>query len=181
MELLCTNKLLPKHLGVGDICRGDDNAPTSVTFSNITPVNPPLVPPLDNDMMWKLISNMKLNYIPFTDINAIRSVLSIYDFKSMHAKQGSKVLTNLLNGLTDIKCVATDRIYRGLPLRGAITTLYVNKDNFSCLGEIYLFCSVINEFLAMYTTINSFHQLQIFEEKTGEQYKWPARLGRRVL
>lgn len=46
---------------------------------------------------------------------------------------------------------------------------------------MFLFASVINEFLALYGTVNSFHQLIVREEKSGEHYIWPARLGEQTL
>lgn len=42
---------------------------------------------------------------------------------------------------------------------------------------MYLFGSVLNEFFALYATINSFHQLMVVEAKRGEEYIWSSRLG----
>jgi type VI secretion system protein ImpG len=48
---------------------------------------------------------------------------------------------------------------------------------FSCEGGMYLFGAVLNEFLSMYATVNSFHQLIVREASRGEEYRWPPRLG----
>jgi type VI secretion system protein ImpG len=46
---------------------------------------------------------------------------------------------------------------------------------------MFLFASVINEFLALYATVNSFHQLIVIDAGRTEEYQWPARLGRRLI
>lgn len=181
IELLCTNRLMPLKLEVGDICAALDGAPKSMEFSNITPVTPPYLPPLEKDLLWRLISNMSLNYIPLTDVQALRGLLSTYDFKAVHDARQSKVLRQTLDGLVHVGCRETDRIYRGFPLRGTVTNLRMSKAFYACEGDMYLFASVLNEFFVLYATINSFHQLILTEDKTGEQYQWPARLGNQTL
>lgn len=181
LELLCTNRMLPLQLGVGDIRHAADGSPETVTFNNIIAVTPPYMPPLEGDILWRLLSNMSLNYIPLTDLPALRGVLSTYDFRAMHDSRRARVLQQTLNGMIAVSTIETDRIYRGLPLRGSRTTLVLNQKHFACEGEMFLFSSVLNEFLALYATVNSFHQLTVIEEKTGEEYQWPARLGTTVL
>jgi type VI secretion system protein ImpG len=83
--------------------------------------------------------------------------------------------------MTQIVSEETDRIYQGLPVRGTVTRLTLDRDGFSCEGEMFLFASVINEFLALYATVNSFHQLIVIDAGRGEEYQWPARLGRKLI
>ncbi|MDL2274718.1 type VI secretion system baseplate subunit TssF [Desulfosarcina sp. OttesenSCG-928-G10] len=178
MELTCTNRLLPKELRVGDICIHADNTPAAVSFSNITPVIPSFNPPLEGDILWRLLSNMSLNYVSLTDINALRAVISTYDFRAPHDRPKARMLEKILNSMVGIECSETDRIYRGLPVRGAQTRLTIDQRAFSCEGAMYLFGSILDEFFALYATVNSFHQLIIKEFSRGETYTWPARLGR---
>jgi type VI secretion system protein ImpG len=162
---------------VGDICRETDEAPHNVSFKNITPLSGSYAPPLGGDLPWRLISNMSLNYISLVDVQALRAVLSTYDFRALHDKRRARVLARNLEGLIKVDSRSGDRIYKGLPLRGATTSLVVSQEAFVSEGDMYLFCSLINEFLALYATVNSFHELVVTEEKCGEQYRWPARLG----
>lgn len=177
LELTCTNRMLPLELGVGDIGYPTDSADQSSDCTNIIHVSPPYMPPLEGDILWRLLSNMALNYIPLTSISALRGILATYDFKAIHDKRRAKVLEQTLQGMKAINSAETDRIYRGMPLRGSITTLTLNKRHFCSEGDMFLFASVINEFLALYSTVNSFHQLIVQEEKTGEQFQWKPRLG----
>jgi type VI secretion system protein ImpG len=177
LELICTNRLLPTQLGVGDIRLVAGKECKAVDFKNITPVTPPYMPPLEGDSLWRLLSNMSLNYIPLTNIHALRSILTTYDFRALNDSRRAKILEQTLQGMISISMEETDRIYHGLPLRGARTTLVLKEKHFSCEGDMYLFASVVNEFLALYATVNSFHQLVVQEDMAGTVYEWPARLG----
>lgn len=181
LDLLCTNRLLPQQLGVGDICRSTDKGASALPFTNIIPVTPPYAPPLEGDTLWRLLSNMSLNYLPLTNINALRGIVATYDFRAVHDSRRARVLDRVLDGMLSIRTRETDRIHRGLPLRGTRTELTLSQRKFSCEGDMFLFASVINEFLALYGTVNSFHQLIVREEKSGEHYIWPARLGEQTL
>ncbi|MCL1986212.1 MAG: type VI secretion system baseplate subunit TssF [Betaproteobacteria bacterium] len=178
LELTCTNRLLPKHLGVGDICFHAGDAPDTISCKNITPVEPPYNPPLGDDLFWRLLSKMSLNYIPLANPIALQAVLSTYDFRAPHDRPRAKILEKNLKAIVSTACTETGRIYNGLPVRGMQTRLVLDQKGFSCEGDMYLFGSVLNEFLALYATVNSFHQLVVNEAKLGEEYVWPARLGR---
>lgn len=178
MELTCTNRNLPGKLGVGDICIHADNTPDTVSFQNITPVIPPFNPPLEGDILWRLLSNMSLNYIALTNISALKAVISAYDFRALHDRPRARVLEKTLQGMVSISCRQTDRLHGGLPVRGMQTRLVLDQRSFSCEGDMYLFGSVLNEFLALYATVNSFHQLIVVEARRGEEYQWPSRLGK---
>lgn len=181
MDLMCTNRMLPLQLGVGDIRHPQDTGDAAIPFKNITPVTPPFAPPLEGDTLWRLLSNMALNYLPLTNINALRGIVATYDFRALHDRRRARVLEKVLEGMRDIRMRETDRIYRGLPLRGAVTELTLDQRGFSCEGDMFLFASALNEFLALYATVNSFHQLVVREEKSGERYVWPPRLGTLTL
>ena len=178
MELTCTNRMLPRELRVGDVCVHAENTPGAVDFVNITPVVPSFNPPLEGDMLWRLLSNMSLNYVPLTDIKALRAMLSTYDFRAPYDRPRARLLEKTMHGMVSVSCTETDRVYRGLPVRGAQTRLVLDQRAFSCEGAMYLFGSVVNEFFALYATVNSFHQFTVIEASRGEEYVWPARLGR---
>lgn len=178
MKLTCTNRDLPRELGVGDIAIHADNASDTVSFKNITPVTPPFNPPLEGDLLWRLLSNMSLNYIALTNISALKAIISTYDFRARYDRPRARILEKILQGMVSIACQQTDRLHKGLPVRGMRTRLVLDQRSFSCEGDMYLFGSVLNEFLALYATVNSFHQLIVVEAKRGEEYIWPARLGK---
>ena len=181
LELTCTNRFLPGELGVGDIGTHADNSPDAVSFRNITPVVPSFNPPLEGDLLWRLLSNMSLNYVSLTNIPALRAIIAAYNFRARYDRPHARMFEKNLKGMVSISCSEADRIHKGLPVRGAVTTLVLDQRFFSSEGDMFLFASALNEFFALYATVNSFHRLVVVEAKRKEEYQWPARLGRMHL
>ena len=178
LELLCSNKYLPLRLGQGDICVPTSGAGTAaVPFENILPLSAPHPPPIDDRTLWRLLSNMRLTSIALTNTDALRAVLSAYAMRAVHSQLNRRLLEKHMEGIRAVKSVDADRLFHGFPMRGARTHITLDQTYFSCEGAMYLFCTALNEFLAMYATRNSFHQLIIKEINRGEEYVWPARLG----
>ena len=178
LRLLCTNGALPKRLGVGDIYQESGiTGRAAAPLRNILPVSTPLPPPCDEDTLWQLLSNMRLNYIPLTDVAAFRAMIAPYAFRAGRDRAQARALDRILQSIRAIASPTTDRIFGGRPRRGARTTITIDQSQFPSEGAMYLFGSALNEFLSMYATVNSFHQLIVKEASRGEEYSWPARLG----
>ena len=63
-------------------------------------------------------------------------------------------------------------------MRGIHTELELREDRFASEGEMYLFACVLEEFLALYVTVNAFSQLTVRGAQQREVYEWPARVGK---
>lgn len=98
---------------MGDICIHAESTPGTISFKNITPVIPPFNPPLEGDILWRLLSNMSLNYIALTDIAALKAIISAYDFRARHDRPRARVLEKMLQGMVSISCRPTDRLHNG--------------------------------------------------------------------
>lgn len=180
VELTCTNQNLPLQLKKGDISERCTGTPKDIVFSNITPATPSYAPPLHSDYLWKLISNMSLNYLSLANVNALRVILETYDLPRYYDQQADRTSRKKLDGLTHIGHTYGSRLFRGLPVRGISTELTMNPDNYECEGAMYLFACVLNEFFALYTSINSFHQLHV-KSTQGQEYTWTPRMGLQPL
>ena len=66
-------------------------------------------------------------------------------------------------------------------MRGTSINLEMNEESFAGEGDMYVFASVLNEFFALYASINAFTELTVRGTKFGELYQWPARLGRQPI
>lgn len=180
LRLLCTNHTLPARLGLGDICVAAGSAGNAATpFKNILPVSPSVPPPCSDDILWKLLSNMSLNHIPLTDVPSFRAVIAVYAFRAMRDSGQFRLLEGHLQSIRAIQSPSADRIFNGVPYRGAQTQIRMDQSCFPCEGGMYLFGAALNEFLSMHAGINSFHQLTIKEVSSGKEYRWPARAGSR--
>ena len=107
-------------------------------------------------------------------------ILETYDLPRYYDKHAEKVSRKLMAGLKNIRHEPTDRLYRGLPVRGVRTQLTIDAQGYRGEGELYLFASVLNEFFALYASLNSFHQLHVHSTQ-GEDYVWTPRMGQQPL
>lgn len=177
LKLLCTNRNIPSSLGIGDIniARMGINTKNRA-FKNISIPSISYPPPIAKDFLWKVISNMSLNYLSLTDINTLRRILEVYDFYGAYdLKQRERNARNL-EGLVSIEYSKCEYIDKGFPIRGNHINIKIDKNKFSTLGEIYLFCNVLNEFFSLYSSINSFHKLTV-EVLNEDTFEWPIKIG----
>ena len=180
IELTCTNQNLPRQLQQGDICLPAEGTPETLVFRNICPVTSSYSPPLNRDFLWKLISNMSLNYLSLANVEALKVILQTYDLPRYYDEQAERISKNLLNGLISIRHEHVDRLHRGLPLRGLRTHLTIDPKGYIGDGDVFVFASVLNEFFALYASLNSYHELRVISTH-GEVYQWTPRMGLQPL
>jgi len=180
LDILATNGSAPSALSVGDISHATAHSRMRVPFRNITVPTKSFPPPIQGDLLWRIVSNMSLNHLSIEDVRTLRGVLEAYDFVAVHDHLQKKQTDSLLEGLEKIDHETSDRIFEGLPVRGIRSNIQLNASKYSTLGEAYLFLNVLNEFLASYVPLNSFHQLGAHIEQKAK-FIWPARMGKRVL
>ncbi len=180
IELICTNQNLPSQLGIGDICQLSEDTPDFLSFRNISAVTPSYAPPLDSDFLWKLISNMSLNYLSLANVEALKVILQTYDLPRYYDQHAARVGQRRLEGLRQISHSHVDRLHMGLPVRGIRTELQMDGDNFLGEGDLFLFASILDQFFALYASLNSFHELQV-RTTQGATYQWTPRMGQQPL
>jgi type VI secretion system protein ImpG len=181
LDLTCCNGHRPETLRVGDIHYATESSPTFATYRNIIRPTPFVVPPLDSRLHWQLISNMSLNYLSLTDPEPLRTILAAYDFRALKDRQAERAARRRLQAIQSIKAVPLDLLRKGLPIRGLRTTMTIAESYFADEGDLYLFATVLAEFLSLYASINSFHELLVIGAETGETYRWPAKVGQQPV
>ncbi|WP_205584970.1 type VI secretion system baseplate subunit TssF, partial [Pseudomonas aeruginosa] len=141
---------------------------------------PSYAPPLNRDFLWKLISNMSLNYLSLANVDALKVILETYDLPRYYDQHAAKVSKRLLGGLKSVRHEHVDRLHRGLPLRGLRTELTIDPEGYIGEGDLFVFASVLNEFFALYASINSYHELRV-RSTQGDVYQWKPRMGLQPL
>lgn len=179
--MTCTNRELPLVLRVGEINQLGDGSPSYATFRNITRPSVPLYPVIDGSLHWSLLSNMSLNYMSLLDKDALKQILHTYDFPSIHNRQSARASQKRLNAIQRIETHPIDRLFRGLPVRGLQTTLWLEQSAFSSEGELYLFSTVLAHFFSLYASVNAFHLLKVINLDNQECYEWPVQTGQHAL
>lgn len=177
IDLTCTNRNLASRLKVGDVSVATTSSPEMAKFRNITPITRSLRPPLGKGLHWRLISHLSLNYLSLMSIDALRGILELYNYQALYDRQAARENILRLEGLVSIEAKPIERLHRGAPIRGMGVRIEMNETSFAGEGDMYIFASVLNEFFALYASINAMTELTVHGVKFGEIYKWPARLG----
>lgn len=181
LELTCTNRQLPTELSIGDIRVSTDSSPSFAQFENITIPTQTLRPVLDGSLLWTLISNLSLNYLSLLDKKALCSVLRAYDFRALVDKQAARISSQRLEGIVSISSQPLDKLIRGMPVRGLLSTITLDPSAFGSEGDLYLFGAVLSRFFALYASINSFHELIVVNAESREEYSWGSQTGMQPL
>ncbi|MBN1290603.1 MAG: type VI secretion system baseplate subunit TssF [Candidatus Latescibacteria bacterium] len=181
MSLTYTNGTLPERLQLGDICEQTSNSPGLLDFKNILPPTAPVEPLLGKNTLWRLLSHLSLNLLKISNTDSIKNLLRLYT--SPEGKDRTKISANMkrIDGIEKFIVTPVDRLDGGQVIRGQKIDITARVDHFACLGDLYIFISVLDLFLGMYSSMNSFMQLTLKDSITGEAFTWPARLGDRPL
>ncbi|HLY16852.1 MAG TPA: type VI secretion system baseplate subunit TssF, partial [Bryobacteraceae bacterium] len=179
----CTNRDLPSRLPFGNEA-GDFELETGAPIKRIVALRKPtspIRPPLGKAMQWRLISHLSLNYLSLVTEGreALQEILKLYDFT------GSAYSGRIVEGITDLKSsrkFARVVSEEGLAFaRGTRVELELDEEQFVG-GGVYLFASVIENFLGLYASLNSFSQLTATVRQRKEVLReWHPRAGRRIL
>jgi type VI secretion system protein ImpG len=180
----CTNGDLPAQLPFGNEDGDfelDGNAPVKRIISLTEPTRS-VRPPLARMAFWRLISHLSLNYLSLVEggRGALQQILRLYDFT------GTSFAERMIQGIANITSrphfarVVSE--YGIAFARGTRVELELDEDQFVG-GGVYLFASVIEQFLALYVSLNSFSQLVAkTKRRKGEILReWPPRAGKKIL
>jgi len=177
-RLTCTNRVLCEKLRVGDLQVVTEKTPAIARFQNITRVTPGIRPPLEGDLYWRLISHIGLSSVSLSSAAAMRDVLELYNFPSLQSRQAGRANELRLEGIVDVQLTPEHLLFRGVPIQGTTTRITLEEKCFSSEGDMVLFASILDEFLAQQVTVNSFSRLIVKGNAKGETFEWPPRIGR---
>jgi len=180
-ELTCTNRSLCQGLRPGDVRFHTDRSPEFAEFKNLTTPTRSVLPPLQGPVHWGLISHLALNFRSIAHVDELRNALRLYDFHALHDRQAARALDLRLRAITAFEAKPEERMFRGSPVRGMHTRLELDEESFSSEGELHLFASVLEEFLALYVSLNSFSHLSVYGTRHRGVYEWRPRLGRQII
>jgi len=181
VTMTCTNGELPERLKLGDICRQTSDSPELLTFRNVMPLTSPIDSPIGENASWRFLSHLSLNFLSLADSDSIKELLRLYAFPE--GKDRATVAANLkrIDSILDFKTTATNRLLRGMMVRGQHLDTVSRQDYFAGLGDLYLFGAVMDAFLGVYSSINTFTRFQLKDSLSGETFLWPPRMGSRTL
>ena len=180
VKMTCTNRDIPASLQLAEVSVCDPLSSSDLKFKNITIPSISYPPPIGGDFLWKVISNMSLNYLSLDNIKTLKMILQTYDFFGANDLKQKEKTDIILSGLKSISNKRTQMIYEGLPIRGIETELFLDPAMFTGTGEAYHLCCILNEFFALYCNVNSFHRLVVHMEN-AETFSWEPKMGNQAL
>jgi type VI secretion system protein ImpG len=183
----CTNRDLPAKLPFGG-AEGDLEAEGAVPLSRVhclTKPSPTMRPPLGRGTQWRLISHLSLNHLSLVETaadgspEALQEILFLYDLLDSSATRkqirGLKRLTS-----RPVVRQTGNRIGAGF-VRGIETTIEFDEEQYVGSG-LFLFACVLERFLGLYASVNSFNQLvAVTSQREGILKRWPPRAGEQIL
>jgi type VI secretion system protein ImpG len=193
VRALCTNRDLPARLPFGDPT-GDFQIEGRSDVERVTCLRKPTQPtraPAREDSRWRLVSHLALNHLSIaqaiheqaagaagenaTGLAALREILKLYDFED------SAVTRQRIEGLVGLRSKKVlRRVGRGDQggfARGVEVELEFDESKYTGSG-VFLFASVLERFLGLYTAVNSFTQTAaVVRQRGGVMKKWPPRAG----
>jgi type VI secretion system protein ImpG len=185
VDALCLSRDLPTDLPFGGgrpTLRLIEGAAAVAGIQAVTPPSPTLRPPLRERGFWRLVSHLSLGHLAVTGgsdgANALKEVLRLYDLRDTAETHSA------IDAITTISARpgtarAPGRL--GAFCRGLDVTIEFDQRSWQT-GGLYLLASVLEHFLALHGTINSFTRTTVtLRGRPGTAATWPARSGTRVL
>ena len=179
----CTNRDLPARLPFGNE-DGDfelDGASPLKRIVALRKPTPAIRPPSGKASLWRLISHLSLNHLSLVQegTEALKQILRLYDNSQSAYSQG--VIDSILqvNSSPHFARVASEN---GISFaRGTRVEVQLDESQFAG-GGVFLFASVLERFLGLSASLNSFTQLVVTTPQRKEVlHEWMPRAGRRIL
>ena len=170
LELTCTNRDLPSTLAYGqpggDLFLEGGSGVNGVSF--MRKPSPTWRFARGRGAHWRLISLLALNHLSLADGggDAFREMLALHDLPRSASSQRQ------IGGIVAIDYQAASTWLSGNPfnclVRGIEVRLTLDEEAFVGSG-IHLFAHIVERFLALYVHANSFTQLVIVSNQSGEE------------
>ena len=183
-----TNRDLPGKLPFGG-SEGDFEVEGTGPLSRVRALRKPTAtirPPLRRAAHWRLISHLSLNHLSIVEsaregdaAEALREILLLYDFMDSSATRKQVLGISRVSSRRVVRQTGS-RIGTGF-VRGIETTIDFDEDEYVGSG-VYLFAAVLERFLGLYVSVNSFNQLvATTQQREGMLKRWPPRAGEQIL
>ncbi len=185
VDALCTNRDLPARLPFGGgqpWLRLTEGLGSVVGVACLTAPTASLRAPLREHRSWRLISHLSIGHLSIVggdDAAAtMREVLRLYDLRDSHESRA------MIAGLLAVRSRdATARVpgaRQGSFCRGLEVTLEFDPKAWE--GGLFLLAAVLERFLALHATVNSFVRTNaVVKGQLGSVARFAPRAGARVL
>jgi type VI secretion system protein ImpG len=182
-RLLCFNGDLPSRLPFGSE-EGEFEMPGGGPVGGILTMlkpTPSVEPPLGKPRLWRLISQLSLNFISLVEggADALQETLRLHNQgESVAGEQQIRGIESVTSSPTYARIESA----HGLTFaRGHRVEVEFDESRFAG-GGVYLMASVLERFLGLYVSLNSFNVLSVRSRQRQKRIaEWPPRSGWKTL
>ena len=186
VDALCTNRGLPAALPFGG---GQPVLRLSQGMGGVTGLRCMSAPtaslraPLREKRAWRLISHLSLGHLSIAGgagaADSLREVLRLYDL--LETPDSRATIASLLSVHSKPGTARVPGARSGSFCRGLDVTLEFEAHAWDSMG-LYLLSSVMDRFLALHSTVNSFVRTSVaLQGRPGIEVRFSPRAGARVL
>jgi len=179
----CTNRDLPARLPFGN-ASGDFELDEAASIKSIVALRKPtqtVRPASGKAAFWRLVSHLSLNYLSLVreGTDALKQILRLYDFGQSAYSQN--IIDSILRVESKPRFTRLSSEHGITFARGTRIELHIDEGQFVG-GSAFLFASVLEHFLGLSVSLNSFTQLSVTTPQRKDfSHEWQPRAGRRIL
>lgn len=177
IDLLATNRKLVNSLRAGEVRLPTSTSPHGISFRNLFAVTPHVSPPFGRELHWRVVAHSTMGIRSLLELEVLRSVLDVYNLHAIADRQAARANELRIAALKQLRVKASERLYRGSPIRGVDIELDVDESGFAGDGDMYLFGAIIDRLFAHYVSLNSFSRTTLNALTSKLRFAWPPRTG----
>lgn len=184
VRTLCTNRDLPLLMG-GRGEQGEFTLVESAPVASVKTVAGPTRPTAsvaENEITWRLISHLSLNYLAMNDLSEEEGAATLRDLLRLYIDLGDR---DLSGQIAAIRSVGIAPVTRRLPQHGQLVygrgvgiTLGVDEGPLAGVSPWPL-AAILERFFARHVGINSYTELTLRSRQRGAVGRWRVRPGQR--
>ena len=179
----CTNRDLPARLPFGnqDSDFEMEGAAAMRRIVALRKPTQPVRPALGKSVLWRLVSHLSLNYLSLIEEGkeALQEILRLYDVgRTAYSQNVIQSILQIRSKPHFTRLISEQGVSFA---RGIRIEMEIDEDQFTG-GGAFLFASILERFLGMSASLNSFTQLSVTTPQRKEGlHEWQPRSGRKML
>ena len=167
LKVTGTNGMLPrKALRQSQLMELAQPQSAILSVRNLLAPSLPCHPPREDRFHWRVLSHLAPNYVSLLDAEVLRGTLALYDWTQ------DELNYRRLQAITDVSHQTIRKIEQGCVMHGVEITITLDQSGFTGEGDLYLFATLLDRFLAGYADLNLFTRLRILVQPTGNILYW---------
>ena len=174
LKLTGTNGMLPRQaLRQAQRVTLQQHHSAVTAVQHLLPYSLPCHPPREDRFQWRVLSHLASNYLSLLNAETLRGTLALYDWTD------DELNRRRLQAIVDVSHQQVRKVEQGCVMYGVAIDITLNQSGFTGEGDLYLFATLLNHFLASYADLNLFTRLRVLIQPSGRTLQWEDRACQR--